>query len=425
MSESFSISGSRINASISIDVREIEMELSHMMERLELERDKLIIERGLTKTQATKIVMETVGKNTDFFKSSMNRQIKIISEQLKQAVAKPVREQALKVKGAKFRWVLGSVKTSHCPDCNRMSRKDPQTIPEWESHGVGLPREGLTQCNIGCQCMLIKVKSDDVTGTTNIETDLESGEIKRTKNLGGGVNESRITENGVKGVFKSKDGEDVGLRSGIPAGTYYKREVAAYKVDQILGFDLVPPTVIRKVNGKVGSHQLFRKGYETYMQSPDINLVSESTKRRLNYLDYILAHEDRHNANFMINKKGKIAAIDNGLSLGRSGQSITYVRSYKESFIEISAKQDGVSDIWKNLNWKKMEQLKVELLDSGLIEEDAFKCLMSRMRGILANEGYVRLDPYKIADISDWFKNDRFDDAWKELKEMFKEKGKL
>ena len=134
----------------------MEMEVQHMMDRLILERKKLITEQGLTKAQATSVVMESVRNNTDFFRSGMNKQIDLISEQLKQAVAKPIRDQSLKEKGAEFSWILGSVKTSHCPDCNRMARQTPRTIPEWEKFGVGLPRDGLTQCNIGCQCMLKK-----------------------------------------------------------------------------------------------------------------------------------------------------------------------------------------------------------------------------------------------------------------------------
>src|SRR5438477_1604059 len=58
------------------------------------------------------------------------------------------------------------------------------------------------------------------------------------------------------GVYKPRRGE-VPLRD-FASGTLYKREVAAYRFARQLGWDLVPPTVIREEGPPgIGSWQLY------------------------------------------------------------------------------------------------------------------------------------------------------------------------
>ncbi len=152
--------GNKTKMGINIDVRELELEAGYLIDRMKLERDKLILEQGLSRTVATNTILDQIKNNEGFYRSAINKQIGIISEQIKQAVAKPIRDVALKEKGAIFAWILGSVKTSHCPDCNKMSSQSPRTVPEWLEFGVGLPRDGMTECNVGCKCMMKIVKTE-------------------------------------------------------------------------------------------------------------------------------------------------------------------------------------------------------------------------------------------------------------------------
>src|SRR5579872_3896285 len=58
------------------------------------------------------------------------------------------------------------------------------------------------------------------------------------------------------GVYKPRRGE-VPLRD-FPSGTLYKREVAAYQLAKHLGWDMIPPTIVRKEGPHgVGSLQLY------------------------------------------------------------------------------------------------------------------------------------------------------------------------
>jgi hypothetical protein len=68
---------------------------------------------------------------------------------------------------------------------------------------------------------------------------LKNDDIISTIPLNSGVNKTILTSDGVKGVFKPQSGESpILVTNEYPEGTLYKREVAAFKVDRILGFGL-------------------------------------------------------------------------------------------------------------------------------------------------------------------------------------------
>lgn len=119
---------------------------------------------------------------------------------------------------------------------------------------------------------------------------------------------------------KPKNGEKPGLRRGIEAGSYCFRERAAFLVDQALGFNLVPTTVIREVKGEVSSVQIFVPNGETVAQmsmekfkgrkqNPDFQAQVEM----LTIFDYLIYNSDRHASNLLINSDG-VHAIDNSLA---------------------------------------------------------------------------------------------------------------
>ncbi len=105
-------------------------------------------------------------------------------------------------------------------------------------------------------------------------------------------------QEGFSGVFKAK--------SRHPSSNY-KSEVAAYKVDQIFGFNLVPMTVVRKIGRYKGSFQYFIK---------EAQEVSDDFKKNgtLRAFDYIINNKDRNSHNVLI-KDGRQIGIDHGLSI--------------------------------------------------------------------------------------------------------------
>src|SRR5690606_31764907 len=70
-------------------------------------------------------------------------------------------------------------------------------------------------------------------------------------------------------------------------------EIAAYRLDRLLGLDLVPVTVTRQYSGKSGSVQYF-------IARPS-KWKSRKTSSRLNYFDYLIANPDRNSrGNYLI-----------------------------------------------------------------------------------------------------------------------------
>lgn len=334
-----------------------------------------------------------------------------------------------------------------CPSCSTM---DGQVFTLEQAQGM-IPLHG----NCRCTWVPILVKDKDydtakkeaqanieklqqqpiATAETAIrppkpeESHLVSDKLTSKKDLGGGCNETFITKNDVKGVFKPVEGEMPHLRQSCPGGTYYKREVASYKFDHVLGFDMVPPTVVRTIEGNVGSHQLFKEGYKCWADAMDWRgKVSAAAKNRMNLLDYLLGHEDRHFMNFMINSSGDMIAIDNGLALGSRFQVSHYRNYWAEKAADkgnyfLSKVEKGVSDIWEGMNWKKMEQLKIQMLDSGLLEEDAFMGMMGRIKQWIHDD---RIEVWGGAQKwTSFYENKKFSEAWDDLKSIFREAGKL
>ena len=132
-----------------------------------------------------------------------------------------------------------------------------------------------------------------------------------------------------KGVIDCRIGVAKTVQSHYETSRYRKsmdtsisgpeREILAYDVDKVCGFDLVPPTVGRNID-KLGfcsvqawvrspsAWEWLDKGYDYRKDTANPWL------HRLVAFDYITGAIDRHSANWMIDKKRRMYAIDNGYS---------------------------------------------------------------------------------------------------------------
>lgn len=112
-------------------------------------------------------------------------------------------------------------------------------------------------------------------------------------------------------IYKPRDGE--APLWDFPSGTLYKREYAAYLLSQILGWDIIPFTIIRDGPYGIGSVQQFvdhdpKQNYYTLQEGcadqlrviACFDLVANSTDRKANHL--------------LQGNGGKIWSIDHGLT---------------------------------------------------------------------------------------------------------------
>jgi hypothetical protein len=93
----------------------------------------------------------------------------------------------------------------------------------------------------------------------------------------------------------------------FPSGTLYRREIGAWLVDHILGWNVVPPTVERNGPYGLGSLQLF-------IESPDEIEIDVRDLRRIAVLDAVLNNADRKADHCMPDLQGNLWGIDHGLT---------------------------------------------------------------------------------------------------------------
>ena len=95
----------------------------------------------------------------------------------------------------------------------------------------------------------------------------------------------------------------------------FRREVAAYRLSESLGWGLVPPTVLRDGPHGEGSLQLFvdadfEQHYFTLHEDPR----HHDTLRRICVFDLVANNADRKSGHCLLGPDGRIYAVDNGLS---------------------------------------------------------------------------------------------------------------
>lgn len=101
----------------------------------------------------------------------------------------------------------------------------------------------------------------------------------------------------------------------------WRYEVAAYEVDQIIGFNLVPFTFRTEFEGRVGSAQLFIKGIEkqviglrdrkTGLFKYYCKNAKQSEMEIQSLFDFVIHNSDRSmHSNWILTSDGRVASID-------------------------------------------------------------------------------------------------------------------
>ena len=112
-------------------------------------------------------------------------------------------------------------------------------------------------------------------------------------------------------VYKPERGESP--LWDFPAGTLYRREVAAYELSKLLGWPRIPPTVVRKSGPHgVGAMQQF-------VESDGRHFLSEQAARRDDWIrialfDVLTNNADRKSGHCLFDAEDRVWVIDHGLT---------------------------------------------------------------------------------------------------------------
>lgn len=192
------------------------------------------------------------------------------------------------------------------------------------------------------------------------------------------------------GVYKPRRGE-VPLRD-FPNGTLYKREVAAYRLSRHLGWDMIPPTVIREEGPHgIGSLQLYvepRAGaagqYERLRDSHRCDL------QRMAVFDLLANNADRKGGHCLLDVRGRVWGIDHGLTF----HYVPKLRTVIWDFCGDPFPAEHVKDLRRLRNdRKRMRALETDL--APLVSDQEYEALLQRWERLLANPCFPNLDPYR------------------------------
>ncbi len=150
---------------------------------------------------------------------------------------------------------------------------------------------------------------------------LENAEVVSMKELGTGANNpKRVTlrqgERTLRGLWKP-------ITRGPKEWAWesYETEVAAYQIDRMLGLDMVPPTVVREIDGQKGSLQLWVDGCRLYedVEGDDHETVSwEQQMSHMRVFDAVIGNWARGPRDYMVDDDWNVVLIDHSQAFSSS-----------------------------------------------------------------------------------------------------------
>ncbi len=172
-----------------------------------------------------------------------------------------------------------------------------------------------------------------------LERWLTEAEIVKVEDLDTGVTKPRrltLRKDGIemRAVFKDLSVADgaSGSQRSEDVSDRYEYDVAAYKLDRLLGLDMVPVTVVREVNGKRGAAQLWVEDSLSLARmvrdkvSPAGQCPIPPQYYLMNAFDVLTFNTDRNQGNALFTKDWMLILIDHtrGFRLGTGLPPLLY-----------------------------------------------------------------------------------------------------
>lgn len=186
------------------------------------------------------------------------------------------------------------------------------------------------------------------------------------------------------GIYKPAAGERP--LWDFPNGTLYLREYASYLLSRWLGWDLVPPTVIRDGPHGPGSLQLY---VEPTTDSIDERLFWGRTVPEIEQMvmfDHLSNNADRKIGHCLVDTTGRLWGIDHGLTFNVEPKLRTVLWQFSGGPISPTIMQDLA----------RLESAAEDIghLFAGVLAEDEIAALLDRAAMLLEAGEYPLLDPH-------------------------------
>jgi uncharacterized repeat protein (TIGR03843 family) len=186
-------------------------------------------------------------------------------------------------------------------------------------------------------------------------------------------------------VYKPRDGE--APLWDFPDGTLYRREMAAFVVDRALGWELVPPTLVRDGPYGVGAVQLYidHDPAEHYLT---LEAAHRDVFLRVAAFDVLINNADRKSGHCLLQRgTGRIFVVDHGVTFHTVPKLRTVIWDYAGERVP----DDVAADV---------ERL-ASALDAGgvraaldeLLPRDEIDGVRARIRGLVRHGTYPEPGP--------------------------------
>jgi len=235
----------------------------------------------------------------------------------------------------------------------------------------------------------VSVSTDIVEPTVTAPEDVSTATFTSAKDMSeSGVNTLLRLGNGVATAVKPAEGEfPSDMRKGIASGTQYQREVAASVIDEAMGLNLVPKTVVRDCEdlgvdigftGKA-SVQTWIEGAVTPFEASELldipvrevlSQLEESLQEKLALFDVMLWNTDRHSGNLLVKLSGDgidssvLHLIDHGLTLPNTMDAGLLVQEVSETLFGTELSSDSLAALERLT--AHAEEVTAELAEIGL-----------------------------------------------------------
>jgi len=186
----------------------------------------------------------------------------------------------------------------------------------------------------------------------------------------------------VLAVYKPRRGERP--LWDFPRGTLYRREVAAYIISDSLGFDFVPPTVVRDGPYGVGALQLFiEHDPEAHLFTMQREGCYDAEVLRLAAFDCLINNADRKSGHCLKGRDNHLWAIDHGISFHTDYK----LRTVLWDFVGLPFPAD-VQEPLCRLNEGLQQQAAIARRLAELLERAELRALHHRLEDMLRDGCY-------------------------------------
>lgn len=160
---------------------------------------------------------------------------------------------------------------------------------------------------------------EEIVEREKIEDLLKTADIVKVQEIGEGVTKPwkfflKKGDDEISGCWKNPQGVQKGHLEG------WQYEIAAYRMDKLLGLNMIPPTVEKEFEGKIGSLQLWietdfslldimNQGIPFPDKNPEATIFNRG-KYLVRAFDSLIANDDRTQQNVRYTKDWRVILID-------------------------------------------------------------------------------------------------------------------